>query len=237
MTAISSLAAFVLAAVAAGVRGEDPKEEVVAAITAGDRSGVERLLAAHSALVTARTAAGASLVSLCVYVGKPDLAEVFLRFGAKLDVFEAAALGSLSVLEEFARDKAMVNSFSPDGYTPLALAAFFGHSDAVRLLLASGADVHAVARNAQRVTALHAALAGPAPETAELLLKAGADPNVRQEGDHTPLHQAAARGLEPIVELLLACGASTGARNSDGKTPYDLAKQKGHDALAERFLR
>ena len=234
----SLLTAMFIVGIAAGnAQAEAAAAELLSAIKAGDRPAIERLLAAHPTLVEARTPSGASFLSMCVYVGRPELADVFLRFGAKLDLFEAAALGKTSVLKELARSPEDVNSYSPDGYTPLALAAFFGHPDAVAFLLAAGADVNAASRNPQRVTALHGAVAGPAPDIAELLLKAGADTNVRQEGDNTPLHAAAARGIEHIVRRLLEHGASAAARNSQGKTPYELAKEKGHGALAERLLR
>ena len=58
----------------------------------------------------------------------------------------------------------------------------------------------------------------------ELLLKAGANPNLHaSEENLTPLHDAASQGHLHIVRLLVAAGADKLARNSHGRTPYDLA--------------
>ena len=51
------------------------------------------------------------------------------------------------------------HSVAPDGFFALGLAAFFGHTETVTWLLDHGADVNQNASNAQRVTALHGAVA------------------------------------------------------------------------------
>jgi ankyrin repeat protein len=211
--------------------------ELITAIKAGDSIAVQKLLTEDKELVRGRTAAGASLLIFCIYARHPELVDLFLQHGAILDIYEAAAAGRLRVLEEIiAGNPSQVNEYSPDGYPPLGLAAFFGHEKAVRLLLDRGADVNAAARNPQRVAPLHAAVAGPTPDIVEILLEAGADPNARQESDYTALHEAASRGLDRIVRVLITHGASKTAVNTTGQTPYDLAIQKGHHAMAESLL-
>ena len=53
-----------------------------------------------------------------------------------------------------------MSEYAPDGFTPVALAAFFGQPAAVKALIAAGADVNAAAKNGLKVAALHAAVAG-----------------------------------------------------------------------------
>lgn len=48
----------------------------------------------------------------------------------------------------------------------------------------------------------------------EILLKAGADPDVLMNEDITPLHLAAAAGWIPGIELLIQLGAEVNARDS-----------------------
>jgi hypothetical protein len=51
------------------------------------------------------------------------------------------------------------NALSPDGFAPLALAAFFDNAAAFERLLPMTRDVSRQAENSQRVAALHAATA------------------------------------------------------------------------------
>ena len=93
-----------------------------------------------------------------------------------------AAVGRTRGCEELLdADTKLVALWSADGFTPLHLAAYFGHVDGVRLLLERGADVDAVARNALAVQPLNSAAASreldARVEVARLLLDAGADPN------------------------------------------------------------
>src|ERR1700674_1495218 len=69
-----------------------------------------------------------------------------------LTIHEAAAVGLGPRLEQLlAADPGAVNAWSPDGFQPLQLAAFFGRRQAVELLLARGAEVNSHARNSFQV--------------------------------------------------------------------------------------
>ena len=84
------------------------------------------------------------------------------------------------------RKPKLLNEFAPDGFQPLGLAAFFGHTEVVRFLIESGADVDTPSRNGLKVTPLNSAAAGRHYEIAMLLLERGANPNMRQSGDFVP---------------------------------------------------
>src|SRR5439155_520320 len=86
---------------------------------------------------------------------------------------------------------------SGDGFYPLGLAAFFGHLETARLLLARGADVKQVSRNPMKVQALHSALAGNHREVARALLEAGAPVNTGQQEGWTPLMEAVLHDGQP----------------------------------------
>lgn len=143
-----------------------------------------------------------------LYRGDRAAAEGLLTAGAELDIHEAAALGQADrVRELLAGDASLVSARSPDGFTPLHYAAFFGTADAAAALLEGGADPAAVAENPMRVQPLHSAAAVDANETARLLLDAGADPNAEQEGGFRPIDAAVENGNDELRALLVERGA------------------------------
>jgi ankyrin repeat protein len=214
----------------------DNTKKLMEAIRAGDKAGADALLRAEPGLLRFMAPNGSSVMLLAAYYGHGELAEVFVRHGAKQDVFEASALGDLETVRRLATaNPGAVNSFAADGFYPLGLAAFFGHRAIVEFLLKNGADVKTAARNAQKVTALHGAVARRDVEIVKMLLEAGADPNARQERGFVPLHDAAMNGNTALVELLLKHGARADAKTDDGKTARDMATERGHKELAEKL--
>jgi ankyrin repeat protein len=171
-----------------------------------------------------------------VYRGDDAARDAILAVRAPGDVFEAAAVGDVTRLAALLDlDPARTGAYAEDGFTPLHLAAFFGHPGAVRLLLDRGAPVNAVAANPSAVQPLHSAAAGRDLGCVRLLVEAGADVNARQHGGWTPLHAVAQHGDAETVELLLAAGATPAPAKDDGRTPADLARDAGHFTLAERL--
>jgi ankyrin repeat protein len=128
---------------------------------------------------------------------------------AVLNVWEAAALGRTDRLRAIVDgEPALVDLPAPDGFRPLALAAFFGHEAGVRLLLDRGAALDAQGTGVIRTTALQAAAAADETAIARLLLEAGADANVEQPDGFTALDSAIQNGNDELRELLLAHGAT-----------------------------
>jgi ankyrin repeat protein len=211
----------------------DQAPQLFAAIRGGDRSAVESLLAADPGLAGAAGPGGSSPILWAVYTGHADLVPLLRDRGAKVGIAEAAATGDLAKAREIvAASPAAATEFAADGFFPLGLAAFFGHDDLARWLLDHGADPRQAARNAQKVTALHAATARHNTALIRLLLERGADPNAPQEAGFVPLHEAAAHGNRAIAELLIAHGARVDAGDVNGKTPAQLAAERGHDDFA-----
>jgi ankyrin repeat protein len=199
---------------------------------------VRALLADDPSLADAEDAQGISAVLWAAYFGRSDVAEAIAGAGAKLNLYAAAALGRTDLVRAaLSADKGAASSCSPDGFTALGLAAFFGHTGLVRMLLDAGADPNFVSKNRMRVTPLHSAVANrdatKAYDMATLLVKHGANVNVVQEGGWTPLQQAAAHGYARLVEFLLKAGADVSARAADGRTAYDLATGGKHAEAAE----
>ncbi|HEU0013879.1 MAG TPA: ankyrin repeat domain-containing protein, partial [Longimicrobium sp.] len=202
---------------------------------AGDADALRALLAEDAAAADARAENGDSPLLAALYHGRRDLAELVRGAGRTLDAHEAAALGDTERLRALLdADPGAVGRLTHDGWSMLHYAAFFGHVEAVRLLLARGADPNQLSTSAMRNTPLHAGLSGPLPaEGVRLLLEAGADVSVRQHGGYAPMHSAAARGSVQLMEMLRARGAETDPVADDGRRPVDFARERGHaDAMA-----
>jgi ankyrin repeat protein len=176
------------------------------------------------------------MVLLALYHQRRDVVDALLAADPPLDVFDAAGLGRADRLRELlAADAAAANAWAADGFFPLGLACFFRQREAARLLLESGADARAQARNPMRVTALHASAAARDSETARALLDRGADADARQQMGYTALHAAAQHGDVALAELLLARGADPSLRSDDGKDAAAHARENGHHDLAQRL--
>jgi ankyrin repeat protein len=159
-------------------------------------------------------ASGIGPILEALYKGERVHAQELAAEAATLDVFESAALGNEARLEEILReDPELARAVSPDGFTALHYAAFFGSPEAVRALVTAGADLEARSTNqefAPEATPLHSAAAAGRMDNAEVLLEAGANPNARQHGGYTPLMEAEQQGNLDLAELLIRHGAYAG---------------------------
>lgn len=213
-------------------------EEFIAAAKQASVGQVRAMLAEDPSLADAEDAQGISAVLWAAYFQRGEVAEAIAAAGAKLNLFEAAALGRADLVgAALSADANAAKQCSPDGFTALALAAFFGNVGIARMLLDAGSDPNFVSRNQMRVTPPHSAVANRNPAkacgTATLLVEHGAQANVAQEGGWTPLQQAAAHGYTRLVVYLLQHGADAGARAGDGRTAYDLAAAGKHTEAAD----
>lgn len=199
----------------------------------GDLAGVESALSAEPDLLDATNTAGQSAFLLAKYYRQEAIADYLLSQHPELDLFNLCVAGGVApVLTEIEREPALLEAHSGDGWTPLHLAAFFGHAALAQALIDFGALVDSRSTNAMVNTPLHAAAAGGKTALVELLLRNGANPNAKQEGGWTALHAAAQSGNRDMVEALLANGADVSARAANNQVPLDLALQKGQQEIA-----
>jgi ankyrin repeat protein len=199
------------------------------AIQQRDLAAAQAALERDAAQATAELPGGLSPLLFALYNGALDIAALLREF-RPLDVFEAAAYGdALRVATLLVADAGLLRAYSPDGWTPLHLAAFFGHRDPALVLVGLGAPLDALSQNPMSNTAMHATITGAAGESlAPLLIGFGAD--VRHVGGSgvTALHLAASRGFEGLCKLLLNRGADRLAKTEDGKSAADIARDRGH---------
>jgi ankyrin repeat protein len=203
------------------------------AIQNRDLAAARGALERDASQATAELPGGLSPLMFALYHGAHDIAGLLREFRA-LTVFEAAAFGDARIVaERVLGEPALLRAYSPDGWTPLHLAAFFGSRDAALVLIGLGAPLDALSENPMRNTPMHAAIAGAAGESlAPLLIALGADVHHVGGTDVTALHLAASRGFEGLCKLLLARGVDRNARTEDGKTAAEIARDRSHLATA-----
>jgi ankyrin repeat protein len=119
-----------------------------------------------------------------------------------------------------------------DGNIPLHLAAGFGRSKEVELLLNKFKEIMVNQKSKYGCTPLHLAirrcnLSNPNADTKTiiLLLQYGANPNLGDNEGNNILHLGILCGADAkVIEILLQAGASPIQCNGQGKTPLELAK-------------
>ena len=206
------------------------------AIRAGDLAAVKSHVGGDASLASARNDSGVSALLTAVYMGRAEIRDFLIERGAALELPEATALGNLArVRELIEKHQAPANSFSPDGFPVVALAAFLGHLQVVEYLAAHGANLDAAATNGSGYNALTGAVTSGHVAVVEWLLEHGANANYRYSAGYSPLLTAAANGRLDIAKLLLAHGADPHATTSDGKSPLSLARERNHPEVAALF--
>jgi len=117
-------------------------------------------------------------------------------------LFDAVVTGDLAEVRRLVVDCGVDPNVREDdkGATPLHVAAEYGYSEIVEVLLEHGVDPNI--RDKYGDTPLHYAAVFGNSKVVEVLLERGADPNIRDKYGLTPLHYAAAFDYPKIVELL-----------------------------------
>lgn len=206
--------------------------ELFESIKSGNLERVTALLDSEPELANAVNEQGMAAHTLAVYNRRLDIARLLEDRGARIDIFAACMAGRAELVREMLEgNKSLAKLMSHDGWTPLHLAAFFGHKDVSEALLSAGASVTERSTNAMANMPLHAGTAGRNFELVKMLVEHGAPVNARQHGGWTPLHAAAQNGESAMVKLFIENGADPQARADNNQLPMDLALTNGHQEI------
>jgi len=199
------------------------------------------LLIKHGAELEAVDGDEDTPLRVAVIAGRPEAAKLLATAGATQDVFSAAGLGNVTLLEHFlGEDPAEANARTPSGHTPLHCAAATGELATAKLLLARGAAIDPEESpfwGGHGDAPLHrACMRGHLP-MCRLLVESGADLD-KQGSIGPPLNWAVFKGDLKLAEFLISSGASLSTRASiDGCTPLHIAAQGSHIDMAELLLK
>jgi ankyrin repeat protein len=208
------------------------EQDIFSAIKADNKDRVRELIALYPDIAHVRNPAGVSALLQARYENKLEMVALLRDGVGDLDVFEAAALGDnaqlVSLLE---KNRDLAKAHSSDGFTPLHLACFFGQVEAAETLINYKAEVNAVSPN--RIAVIHSAAASRNATLVKLLLQAGANPNLQQQGGYTALHEAAMHNSVERAQALLDAGADRSIRSDAGLTAMEMASNEGNKEVLE----
>lgn len=176
---------------------------------------------------------GALIGALYVYVFRPDQL-INLETGGYLGFLETPSEqmhlamwpGNVERVEILLQKyPGLVSSTNIVGDTPLHEAAYYGHCDIIKLLLAAKANVRSKDRDGR--TPIFNSVLNRYVGATELLLKNGADINARNNDGEAPLFEAAEWGDDWSIKWLLANKAEVNVRSKWRVTPLHKAVMNG----------
>ena len=209
----------------------------------GDAFAMIQLLLQAGADANARNEQGSVLTHL--WGVSAEVSQLLYAAGARYcanipeDVSHAICNPFSYWLQRLIDDGLDVNLPVEEDRTPLAIAAWEGNPESLRLLLAAGAVASIDEPDSEGVTALHASVIAcrheysTSPENVAALLAARADVNLADADGWTPLHSCAVYNLPALVPMLLAAGANSLQRDNSGQTPVELAESRGNIAVVQ----
>lgn len=174
-------------------------------IDESDAGGIRALLTTEPAARELRNEQGLSPLMHAVYQGREPVIAAILEAGEPSDSWDRLVAGCADRLPA-------PDAWSPDGFTPLHLAAFVDNVPGAAALLDAGADPDVVATASfAPVTPLGTCAFSGALGVARLLLERGADPHIGEAGVYTVEAEAIAGGNQELAQLIEAAVADSDA--------------------------
>ena len=202
---------------------------------AGDLEILTQALEANPELAQAVNEGGINLLMWAMYNRQTEAANLIYKHLDNPSAEQAVAVNDIEALKTALANNSdpnnpeLISAYSNDGFTLLHYACFFAHPDCVKYLLQQHAEVNSAAQNPSKVYPIHSAAAAQSVVIVDLLLTAGANPNVQQSGGFTPLMSAAVHNNAELITLLLANGADKAQTDDEGKTAWDHGESKGFE--------
>ena len=150
----------------------------------------------------------------------------------KPELWEAASLGAIKIVNEYLDAGIDVNSLDKHGRTPLHWAST---EKVIRKLIAKGSNLNA--KDDRDMTPLHCyIIENKRLEEAKILLDAGAKVNSTTSSGHTPLHYATSNNKLNFVNFLIQNGANINAKSNSGVTPLHSASLSDDNRIIELLI-
>jgi hypothetical protein len=148
------------------------------------------------------------------------------RAAQDMSVFDIARTGTLTQLKAaVAKDADIINKVSPEGYTPLTLACYYGNNEVAKYLIENVKNINSISGYG---TPLMAATVKKNTELVKLLLENKANPNLTDQNGSTALHFCVIFSDVEIAKLLVEAEADATLKDNRGKSAEDYARITGN---------
>jgi ankyrin repeat protein len=165
-------------------------------IDADDAAGVHALIERDGTALDARDDSGLTPLMHAAYRGRGAVFHAIAAHGSD-DPWDRLLVGESDGLPT-------PDAWSPDGFTPLHIAAFAHNAAAAQALLDAGADPNVFATASfARVTPLGTCAFAGATAVARVLIRGGADASLTEVEGGSPLEAALQNGYHDLVGVLV----------------------------------
>lgn len=149
---------------------------------------------------------------------RPDIPRATSLDCSNFDIIKATQYGAIDRVTELVEAGADVNEPDAETVTLLHWASINNRKEIVKYLIGKGADVNAIGGELAS-TPLHWATRQGHLSTVTLLVRAGADPSLRDATGFACIHLAAQSGFTGIVAYLVAKGINPNTPDRSAMTP------------------
>ena len=209
-----------------------------AAVRKGHLSVIELLLSdLDQSAINCTNSAGRRPQHEAVHLNNYNALEVLLQSGANATVQCETGISSSMRFQPFMAGKLAQNR-CPCGFSPLHIAATYGHHSVAKLLIKYKADVNASDCNGS--TPLHVASCQGMSALVVLLVNSGANINATSLNGSTPLHSAATCFANGVFRPLFDLGCDPLATDNEGMTSLHYVVKDvnvvGFEYLADLYV-
>ena len=192
-----------------------------------------RLLLEAGGSANAQDNSGNTVLKIAVENGSANMAKLLLEAGASADIGHGQRGTALHYAARHNHGEcaaallnagAFPNSRDSQGNTPLIAAAQNKCTLVIKELIKGKCDLNL--KDSIGRTALHYACQKAVG--ADMLLKAGAAPDLQDEDGNSPIHVAATEGFDAVIKCLLEAGANPNLTNCFQKTALHYLAMKNH---------
>ncbi|XP_046330940.2 ankyrin repeat domain-containing protein 17-like [Haliotis rufescens] len=213
--------------------------------TGGDVTMVKCLLLMNIVDINSRGANERTATMMAVLKGHSAVFELLVSEGSDLSpvssnnnniLHEACVGGDVSIVNYIiSKGVVAINSRGKYDRTPVMVAAEFGHTNVLELLVREGGDVNV--RSSEGNTILHAAcLGGHVKMVRHVLSTTRVNVNARGKKGRSPLMLAAWMGHQEVFELLVSAGSDVSLVDDGGNNILHVACRGGHADMVAYLL-